>query len=121
MAGHLERTLAEHGIRRIRTETSPDWVLLDAGDLVVHLFKPEARANYRLEKMWGPDSPPAGGNVMEEGDTTADSGFEAVFESSEEEEEEDDLPLLDETLNGLMDDEDDEDDEEGDTGPGRVD
>ncbi|WP_109516657.1 ribosome silencing factor [Teichococcus aestuarii] len=60
MATHLEKALAEHGIRRIRTETSPDWVLLDAGDLIVHLFKPEARANYRLEKMWGPDSPPAG-------------------------------------------------------------
>ncbi|WP_408887464.1 ribosome silencing factor [Teichococcus rhizosphaerae] len=61
MATHLEKALAEHGIRRIRTETSPDWVLLDAGDLIVHLFKPEARANYRLEKMWGPDSPPADG------------------------------------------------------------
>ena len=32
-----------------------DWVLIDAGDIVVHLFKPDARALYALEKMWGPD------------------------------------------------------------------
>jgi ribosome silencing factor RsfS/YbeB/iojap len=57
MATHIGKALAELGIKRIRTESSPDWVLLDAGDLVIHLFKPEARANYRLEKMWGPDSP----------------------------------------------------------------
>ena len=30
-----------------------DWVLIDAGDIVVHLFKPEARELYALEKMWG--------------------------------------------------------------------
>jgi ribosome silencing factor RsfS/YbeB/iojap len=57
MATHVDKALGELGIKRIRTESSPDWVLLDAGDLVVHLFRPEARANYRLEKMWGPDSP----------------------------------------------------------------
>jgi ribosome silencing factor RsfS/YbeB/iojap len=57
MARHVEEALAEHGIRRLRTEASPDWVLLDAGDVVIHLFKPEARANYALERMWGPGSP----------------------------------------------------------------
>ena len=30
-----------------------DWVLVDAGDLLVHLFRPEVRAYYHLEKMWG--------------------------------------------------------------------
>jgi ribosome silencing factor RsfS/YbeB/iojap len=31
-----------------------DWVLVDAGDVIVHLFKPEARTYYNLEKMWNP-------------------------------------------------------------------
>jgi len=57
MALHLEEKLHELGIKRVQTEGSggSDWVLIDAGDIVVHLFKPEARALYALEKMWGPD------------------------------------------------------------------
>ena len=57
MALHLEEKLAEIGIKRVQTEGSggSDWVLIDAGDIVVHLFKPEARALYALERMWGPD------------------------------------------------------------------
>ncbi len=57
MALHLEEKLHEIGIKRVQTEGSggSDWVLIDAGDIVVHLFKPEARALYALEKMWGPD------------------------------------------------------------------
>jgi ribosome silencing factor RsfS/YbeB/iojap len=55
MATHLEEKLAEAGIKRVQIEGSggSDWVLIDAGDIVVHLFKPEARALYGLEKMWG--------------------------------------------------------------------
>lgn len=55
MAAHLEEKLAEIGIKRVQIEGAQgsDWVLLDAGDVVVHLFKPEARALYALEKMWG--------------------------------------------------------------------
>jgi ribosome silencing factor RsfS/YbeB/iojap len=55
MATHLEEKLAEIGIKRVQIEggQGSDWVLLDAGDVVVHLFKPEARALYALEKMWG--------------------------------------------------------------------
>jgi ribosome silencing factor RsfS/YbeB/iojap len=73
MARHVEDALGEHGIRRVRREASPDWVLMDAGDIVIHLFKPEKRAEVRLERMWGPDSPPAGeapeaGDDEEEGD-----------------------------------------------------
>jgi ribosome silencing factor RsfS/YbeB/iojap len=56
MAQHLEERLAEVGIKRVQIEGgggASDWVLIDAGDIVVHLFKPEARALYALEKMWG--------------------------------------------------------------------
>ncbi|MBV8915935.1 MAG: ribosome silencing factor [Acetobacteraceae bacterium] len=55
MATHLEEKLAEAGIRRVQVEGGggSDWVLIDAGDIVIHLFKPEARALYALEKMWG--------------------------------------------------------------------
>jgi ribosome silencing factor RsfS/YbeB/iojap len=57
MATHLEEKLHKAGIRRVQIEGAggSDWVLIDAGDIVVHLFKPEARALYGLEKMWGAD------------------------------------------------------------------
>ncbi len=57
MATHLQEKLREAGLKRVLVEGSggSDWVLIDAGDIVVHLFKPEARAIYALEKMWGAD------------------------------------------------------------------
>ena len=57
MATHLEEKLAEIGIKRVQIEGSggSDWVLIDAGDIVIHLFKPEARTLYSLERMWGPE------------------------------------------------------------------
>ena len=57
MAQHLEERLQESGLKRVQIEGAggSDWVLIDAGDIVVHLFKPEARAMYALEKMWGAD------------------------------------------------------------------
>ena len=57
MAAHLEDKLEEAGLKRVLIEgaTGSDWVLIDAGDIVIHLFKAEAREIYGLEKMWGPD------------------------------------------------------------------
>lgn len=57
MATHLIEKLAEIGVKRVQTEGAggSDWVLVDAGDIVVHLFKPESRSLYALEKMWGTD------------------------------------------------------------------
>ncbi len=57
MASHLEDKLHEVGLKRVLIEGAggSDWVLIDAGDIVVHLFKPEARSIYALEKMWGAD------------------------------------------------------------------
>jgi ribosome silencing factor RsfS/YbeB/iojap len=61
MATHLDEALGKAGLqlRRDSIQASPDWVLIDAGDLVIHLFRPEARELYRIERMWGPDSPGA--------------------------------------------------------------
>lgn len=61
MAEHLVEKLKSGGIKPISSEgrTQSDWVLIDAGDLIIHLFRPEIRAFYNIEKMWGADSPPA--------------------------------------------------------------
>jgi len=72
MATHVEEALENEGVRRIRTESSPDWVLLDAGDLVIHLFKPEARLTYAIERMWGPNSPLAESAVPDAAGQTED-------------------------------------------------
>ena len=64
MAGHLKEKLKAAGISRISIEgeTQCDWVLIDAGDVVIHLFKPEVRTFYNLEKLWSiaPPAPVAG-------------------------------------------------------------
>ncbi len=41
-------------LARIEGKDSGDWVLLDCGDVVVHIFRPEVREFYQLEKMWLP-------------------------------------------------------------------
>jgi ribosome-associated protein len=53
LAEHLEEALSRR--MRIAVEGKPqgDWVLIDASDVIVHLFRPEIRAYYNLEKMWG--------------------------------------------------------------------
>jgi ribosome-associated protein len=44
---------AGFGTPRIEGLPAADWVLIDAGDVVVHLFRPEVRSFYNLERMWG--------------------------------------------------------------------
>jgi ribosome-associated protein len=59
MAQHLDEKLTKLGVKDVAVEgmTQGDWVLLDGGDVVVHLFRPEVREFYNLEKMWGADLP----------------------------------------------------------------
>ncbi|OYX65662.1 MAG: ribosome silencing factor [Sphingomonadales bacterium 32-64-17] len=55
MAQKLAEELKKSGEPSPRIEGLPaaDWVLIDAGDVVVHLFRPEVRSFYNLERMWG--------------------------------------------------------------------
>jgi ribosome-associated protein len=61
IADHLVKDLAAAGVRGVRVEGMPhcDWVLIDAGDVIVHVFRPEVRAFYNLEKMWAGAGPQA--------------------------------------------------------------
>ena len=54
VADRVLEDLHKAGNRHVRVEGMPlcDWVLIDAGDVIVHVFRPEARAFYNLEKMW---------------------------------------------------------------------
>lgn len=60
MADHLVEKLKASGAGTPQVEGAQagDWVLVDAGDVVVHLFRPEVREFYNLESMWGV-APPA--------------------------------------------------------------
>lgn len=55
LADHLVDKLSDAGIRPVPVEGKDrsDWVVLDAGAIIVHLFRPEMRQLYNLEKMWG--------------------------------------------------------------------
>lgn len=54
IAEHLVDTLKQtHGrLSKVEGKDSGDWVLIDTGDVIVHLFRPEVREFYQLEKMW---------------------------------------------------------------------
>jgi ribosome-associated protein len=59
IADQLQRKLKEKGLGRVRVEglEACDWVLLDTGDIIVHIFRPEVREFYNLEKMWSAERP----------------------------------------------------------------
>ena len=58
MADHLLRALKDAGHGKAKVEGMPhcDWVLIDVGDVIVHLFRPEVRGYYNIEKIWSVDS-----------------------------------------------------------------
>jgi ribosome-associated protein len=59
IAEQVQRKLkeADHGPARIEGRPQCDWVLIDAGDIIVHVFRPEVREFYNLEKMWSAERP----------------------------------------------------------------
>jgi ribosome-associated protein len=59
IAESVVKACKDAGIDSPRVEGLPhcDWVVVDAGDLIVHIFRPEVRKFYNLEKMWGGDRP----------------------------------------------------------------
>lgn len=54
IAENVTKALKETGIRNIHVEGLPncDWVLIDSGDVIVHVFRPEVREFYNLERLW---------------------------------------------------------------------
>jgi ribosome-associated protein len=66
MAQKLAEEVKKRGFGPSRLEGLPaaDWVLIDAGDVVVHIFRPEVRSFYNLERMWAfGDAPPVAGTA----------------------------------------------------------
>jgi ribosome-associated protein len=57
VADQVAKALREAGFGKPRVEGLPhcDWVLVDAGDVIVHIFRPEVREFYNIEKMWAVD------------------------------------------------------------------
>jgi ribosome-associated protein len=56
IADHVVRALKDAGLGSVKVEGLPnaDWVLLDAGDVIAHVFRPEVRSFYGLERIWAP-------------------------------------------------------------------
>ena len=57
IAENVAKGLKESGLKAPHMEglTNCDWVLIDSGDVIVHVFRPEVREFYNLEKMWTSD------------------------------------------------------------------
>ena len=56
IAENVVKELGQAGMKGVHVEGLPnaDWVLIDTGDVIVHVFRPEVRTFYSLEKMWAP-------------------------------------------------------------------
>ena len=61
IADHLREDLKAAGFRDLRVDGMPncDWVVIDAGDAIIHIFRPEVRTFYNIEKMWLAEHPAA--------------------------------------------------------------
>ena len=61
IAHYLQEAFEKLGVKNARIEGLPEanWVLVDAGDVIVHLFRPEVRHYYDLERIWGTSKPQA--------------------------------------------------------------
>lgn len=59
IADQIERKLKDigHGRARVEGKDSCDWVLIDTGDIIIHVFRPDVREFYNLERMWAGDRP----------------------------------------------------------------
>lgn len=59
IADQVVEKLKAHGHKNIRVEGLPqcDWVLVDSGPVIIHLFRPEVRTFYNLEKLWSANAP----------------------------------------------------------------
>ena len=59
IADQLQKSLKEYGVSNVRVEGQQtcDWVLVDVGAIIVHVFRPEVREFYNLEKMWSGERP----------------------------------------------------------------
>ncbi|MGB1077194.1 MAG: ribosome silencing factor [Bdellovibrionales bacterium] len=60
LAENIIDKLASLDIKEVKKEgmSAGDWVILDTGDIILHLFRPEVRLFYNIEKMWETDTPP---------------------------------------------------------------
>ncbi|MDD2326632.1 MAG: ribosome silencing factor, partial [Alphaproteobacteria bacterium] len=57
LAEYLREAFFKLGVKRLRVEgvQQRDWVLIDAGDVIIHIFRPEVRSFYQIEDVWSPE------------------------------------------------------------------
>jgi len=68
LSDYVQRALKERGLKDLGVEgqRAADWVLIDAGDVILHIFRPEVRVFYNLEKIWSVPLPEGLQNVAEQ-------------------------------------------------------